>query len=120
MRAIGLLTTALLVAGCSLLHQPPTSADQEFTVAIYNRTQVPVFVLAHQVAACSSVRMPFTDALVVGATNPPGVASVDPITIKTPRSYTGTVSLVVTEGGQVAETLGEIPDASLPPCQGGP
>jgi hypothetical protein len=58
MCTIGLLLTATLLAGCSPLHQPPTSADTQFSVVVYNRTQVSVFALFHEVPACGSTACP--------------------------------------------------------------
>lgn len=67
MRAIGLLLlTAMLMAGCSDLHQPPTSADTQFSVVVYNRMNVPVFALFHQVGACASATMSAQDIIPVG------------------------------------------------------
>jgi hypothetical protein len=105
--------------GCSLLRQPPTSTDEQFSVVVYNRTQAPVFVLRHEVAACGSTRMPARDMLVGEATPPPGVAIFLGATkITAPRGYTGTVSVVITAGGSSAVTVGDIPDSTLPPCLG--
>lgn len=120
MRAIGLLLgAAILVTGCSPTRQPPTSADMQFSVVVYNRTQGPAFVLAHEVAACALSRMSFAE-MAADATPPPGVATVGAIRIKTPRGYAGTVSIVITAGGASSVTVGDIPDASLPACQGTP
>ncbi len=114
-----LLGAATLVAGCSVIRQPPTSADTQFSVVIYNRMQAPVFALSHEVAACSSSRIPATAMLVEGATSPPGVAQFPgAITIKTPRGYAGTVSVVLSAGGSSSVTVGDIPGSSLPACQG--
>ncbi len=120
MRATGLLLgAAILVTGCSPSRQPPTSADTQFSVVVYNRTQGPAFVLAHEVAACASSRMSFAETT-VRATPPPGAATVGAVTITTPRGYTGTVSVVITAGGASSVTVGDIPDSSLPACQGTP
>ncbi len=118
MRAVSLLLGAVLVAGCSVVQQPTTSSDEQFSVVIYNRTQSPVFVLAHEVAACGSSRMPVADTLVVGATPPPGVPIARAVTIKTPRGYAGIVSVIITDGGASSVALGDAPEASLPACQG--
>jgi len=120
MRTIGLLLTAVTLAGCSLLRQAPTLADEQFSVVVYNRTQFPVFALSHEVAACASSRMTALEVLApAGATPPPGVATIGAVTITTPRGYTGTVSVVVTAGGASSVTVGDIPDTSLPACEGG-
>ena len=114
-----LLGAAILLAGCSVVRQPPTSADTQFSVAIYNRTRAPVFVLSREVAACASSRMPASAMLVEGATPPPGVALFPgAVKITTPRGYTGTVSVVITAGGSSSVTVGDIPESSLPACQG--
>jgi hypothetical protein len=121
MRAVSLLVgAAVVVAGCSPLRQPPTSADTQFSVVVYNRTRAPVFVLAHEVAGCASSRMAFTDTLVEGATPPPGVATAGAVTITTPHGYAGTVSVVISDGGASSVTVGDIPASSLPACQGNP
>jgi hypothetical protein len=114
-----LLGAVILLAGCSGIRQPPTSADTRFSVVIYNRTQAPVFVLSLEVAACASSRIPATAMLIAGATPPPGVAPFPgSIKITTPRGYTGTVSVVITAGGASSVTVGDISGASLPACQG--
>ena len=120
MRAIGLLLgAAILVTGCSPSWQPPTSADTQFSVVVYNRTQGPAFALAHEVAACASSRMPFAETT-ADATPPPGAATVGAIKITTPRGYAGIVSVVITAGGASSVTVGDIPESSLPACQGTP
>ncbi len=120
MRRVGLLAVAaVLAAGCAGVREPPTSADTRFSVVVYNRTQAPVFALGHEVAACGSARMPASAMLAEGATPPPGVAPfTGSITIRTPRGYAGTVSVVLTAGGSSSVTLGDIPGPSLPACQG--
>jgi len=115
--AAGLLTAAVLAA-CGG-REPPSSADLGWSVAVYNRTQVPVFTF-REVPACSVLRLTAPETLVSGLTAPSGVARVGAITIKTPRGYAGTVSVVVTAGASPQVTLGDIPEASLPPCQGQP
>lgn len=120
MRVASLLLGAVFVGGCSIVQRPATSPNAQFSVVVYNRTQAPVFVLAHEVASCWSSRMPIADTLVEGVTPPPGVATAQAVTIKTPRGYTGTVSVVITAGGASSSTVGEIPAASLPTCQGSP
>jgi hypothetical protein len=123
MRAIGLLlTTTMLVAGCSDLHQPPTSADTQFSVVVYNQTKVPVFALFHEVGACGSATMSAQDIMPVGVTPTaaPGVVSLPgSLKITTPRGYTGTVSVVVTDGGASSVTLGDLSSSALPVCAGG-
>jgi hypothetical protein len=122
MRAIGLLLTAMLVAGCSGLTQPPTSADTQFSVVVYNRTNVRVFALFHEVGACASATMPAQDIMPVGTTPTaaPGVASLPgSLKITTPRGYAGTVSVVVTDGGASSVTLGDLSSSALPACAGG-
>jgi hypothetical protein len=122
MRAIGLLLTAMLVAGCSDPHQPPTSADTQFSVVVYNRTNVPVFALFHQVGACASATMSAQDLMPVGVTPTaaPGVASLPgSLKITTPRGYSGMVSVVVTDGGASSVTLGDFSSSALPACAGG-
>jgi hypothetical protein len=122
MRTIGLLLAATLMAGCSAPPQPPTSADTQFSVVIYNRTNVPVFALFHEVAACSSATMSAQDIMPAGTppTVAPGVESLPgPLKITTPRRYAGTVSVVVTNGGASSVTLGDITSSALPACAGG-
>ncbi|HEX9044151.1 MAG TPA: hypothetical protein VF802_03905 [Candidatus Limnocylindrales bacterium] len=120
MRKTGLLFgAAIVIAACSGFRQPPTSEDTQFSVVVYNRTQAPVFVLSHKVAACASSRMSAAAALADGATSPPGVAQYrGAIRITTPRGYTGIVGIVITAGGSSLVALGDIPDAALPACQG--
>ena len=120
MRALGLLLSAVLLGGCSLI-QPPTPAPSpgdQFSIVVYNRTEAPVFVLGHVLEACGSMRLPAGEALVAGATRPPGVAIADAVTMRTPRGYAGVVTVVVTAGGVTGASLGETPGSSLPACAG--
>jgi hypothetical protein len=117
MRPTAALVMVVALAGCGGA-EPPSSADLLWTVAIYNRTQAPVFSFREQ-AACSVLRLTAPETL-TSESIPSGVASVGATSIKTPRGYTGTVSVVVTAGASPQVTLGDISDASLPPCQGQP
>ena len=90
-----------------------------WTFTIYNRTAAAVFTFRVQ-AACSVLQLAAEEALTSGESAPSGVPTVGPIRWQTPPDYKGTVSVVVTAGGQVQVTLGEIAAASLPPCDGQP
>jgi hypothetical protein len=116
-RTIGLLLVGLSVVSCASAPQPPTSADEHWSVVVYNRTQSPVF-LFREVAACGTDQLTAAETMVSGVPIPSGVPSVGAVTIATPRGYAGTVSIVVTAGARPTVTLGDIAQPSLPPCEG--
>ncbi len=117
MRWVCLWLVVLALAACAPVHQPPTSADEQFSVVVYNRTQSPVF-LFREVAACGSSRLTALEMVAASGPPPSGDATVGAVTIKTPRGYAGTVSIVVTADGAPTVTIGDVAEVSLPPCQG--
>lgn len=90
-----------------------------FSWAIYNRTDAIVAVgPATGLPPCTSTRIAADATPVPGATVLPGTVALS-VGFKTPRGYTGVLSVVVASDGTHVY-VGEIDPTSLPACQGQP
>ena len=112
------LATFLLATACAA-SPTPTPPPPAFTWAIYNRTQATVAVgPVMGLAPCASARVAADQMPGSGATVMPGAIGVH-VGFKTPRGYSGVLSVVVAADGTHVY-LSDIDPASLPPCQGQP
>jgi hypothetical protein len=114
-KALSLLVVTVLAAACQATPKPTPYGD--WTAVVYNRTTSRIFVF-QPLVPCSIIRISEAATLVTGESIPSGVIPVAPIRIKAPPGYSGTVSIVVTAGGDAQVSLGDVPASSLPPCQG--
>lgn len=108
---------SLLAAACVGQAAPKATPYGDWTAVVYNRTTSRIFVF-QPLDPCSVSRISEAATFVTGESVPSGVIPVGPIRITAPPGYSGTVSIVVTTGGDPQVSLGDVPASSLPPCQG--
>jgi hypothetical protein len=116
-KALSLLAISLLAAACAGPATPKATPYGDWTAVVYNRTTSRIFVF-QPLDPCSASRISEAATLVTGESVPSGVIPVGPIRITAPPGYSGTVSIVVTAGGDPQVSLGDVPTSSLPACQG--
>lgn len=115
-KPLGLVVVTLLIAACSG-HTTSPATPGDWTAVVYNRTTSAVYAVG-RVDACSTLRISEANTHGTGESVPSGLVAVGPVRITTPAGYGGTVSVVVTASGAPKVTIGDVPEASLPTCQG--